>query len=114
METIKIGEVRNRFSELITRVIAGERVMIQRREKPVAVLISTGELERLERASRAAHRMALAMGQDPELLEKIETKAAHPAMAAFGLWKDEPDLATLAQEIQEERQKTSSRPDISL
>jgi hypothetical protein len=28
------------------------------------------------------------MGQDPELVGKIEAKKLHPAMAAFGLWKE--------------------------
>jgi len=48
-------------------------------------------------------RLALAMGQDPELVRKIKAKKLHPAMAAFGLWKNEPNLAALAKRIQEDR-----------
>lgn len=51
-------------------------------------------------------RLALTMGQDPELVGKIEAKKLHPAMAAFGLWKDQPDLAALAKRIQGDREKT--------
>jgi len=61
MQTISVGEAKSRFSELISRTAAGERFLIQRRQRPVAVLISAPELERLERASRAARRLALAL-----------------------------------------------------
>jgi prevent-host-death family protein len=103
MESISIGEARSRFSELVSRIASGERFVIRRRERPVAALISVAELERLERRSRAAERLALALGQNAELLEQIEAGEAHPAMAAFGLWRDETDLAGLADEIYENR-----------
>ncbi|MEI8306498.1 MAG: type II toxin-antitoxin system Phd/YefM family antitoxin [Chloroflexales bacterium] len=38
METINIAEAKSRLSELLSRVLAGERFPIQRRERPVAVL----------------------------------------------------------------------------
>jgi prevent-host-death family protein len=49
METIKVAEAKSRFSELISRVVAGERFIIQRRERPIAALIGMAELERIER-----------------------------------------------------------------
>jgi prevent-host-death family protein len=114
METINVAEAKSRFSELISRAAAGERFIIQRRERPVAALIGAADLERLERTSHAARRLALALGQEESILEKVELCELHPAMAAFGLWRDEPDLAALAEEIAEERLKTPTRPNLDL
>jgi prevent-host-death family protein len=114
METINVAEAKSRFSELISRAASGERFLIQRREHPVAALIGAAELERLERTSRLARRLALALGQDGAILEKVERRELHPAMAAFGLWRDEPDLAALADEIADERLKPPSRPNLDL
>ena len=114
METINVAEAKSRFSELISRAATGERFIIQRRERPVAALIGTIELERLERTSRAARRLALALGQSEVILEKVERRELHPAMAAYGLWRDEADLADLADEIAVERLKPSTRPKIDL
>ena len=109
MEKISAADAKSRFSELISRAASGERFIIQRRERPVAVLISPNELERLERSSQAARRLAQALGQDAELLAKIERREVHPAMAAFGLWRDESDLDHLAEEIYAEREQASGR-----
>ena len=114
METINVAEAKSRFSELISRAASGERFIIQRRERPVAALIGTTELERLERTSRAARRLALALGQDNAIMEKVERHELHPAMAAFGLWRDESDLVDLADEIAAERLKPPTRPNIEL
>lgn len=114
METINVAEAKGRFSELISRAASGERFMIQRRERPVAALIGVAELERLERTSHTARRLALALGQTADILERVERRETHPAMAAFGLWRDEDDLATLAKEIAEERQRPTSRPELDL
>ena len=114
VETINVAEAKSRFSELISRAASGERFIIQRRERPVAALIGTTELERLERTSRAARSLALALGQGEAILDKIERRELHPAMAAFGLWREETDLAALADEIASERIKPSTRPKIDL
>jgi prevent-host-death family protein len=114
METINVAEAKSRFSELISRAAAGESFIIQRRERPVAALIGAAELERLERTSRAARKLALALGQEETLLERIERREIHPVMAAFGLWQDEPDLAALAEEIAAERLHPPLRPAIDL
>ena len=84
--------------------------MIQRRERPVAVLIGADERERLERTSRVARRLAAVLGQDEALLAAIERGEAHPAMAAFGLWRDDPDLADLTERIATSRADQSPRP----
>jgi prevent-host-death family protein len=114
VERINIGEAKGRFSELVSRAAGGERFLIQRRERPVAVLISVTELERLERTSQAARRLALALGQSAELLGQIEAGEVHPAMASFGLWRDEDELADLAGEIYANRQSQPSRAEVTL
>jgi prevent-host-death family protein len=114
MESIRMAEAKARFSDLISRVAGGERISIRRREREVAVMINPAELERLERASRSARRLALALGQDSALLEKIERREAHPAMAAFGLWRDEVDLADLSEEITAERSQSPRRTGVEL
>jgi prevent-host-death family protein len=114
METVNVAEAKSRFSELISRAASGERFIIQRRERPVAALIGTAELERLQRTSRAARQLALALGQNAAILEKVERRELHPAMAAFGLWQEESDLAALADEIAEERLSVPTRPKLDL
>jgi antitoxin (DNA-binding transcriptional repressor) of toxin-antitoxin stability system len=115
MEIINIADAKSRFSELISRTLAGERFVIRRREHIVAVLVNPTELERMERALHAARRLALALGQDEVLLTRIDRHDdVHPAMAAFGLWRNEPDLESLAEEITIERQQPSIRPGIDL
>jgi prevent-host-death family protein len=114
MEHINVAEAKSRFSELISRAAAGERFIIQRRERPVAALIGTVELDRLERTSHAARRLALALGQSEAILEKVERRELHPAMSAFGLWREETDLADLTYEIAAERRKPNTRPDLDL
>jgi prevent-host-death family protein len=114
METINVADAKGRFSELISRAANGERFIIKRRERPVAALIGAAELEHLERASRAARRLAMALGQEEAILDKIERDELHPAMAAFGLWRDEADLAALSEEIAAERDRPTTRPALEL
>ena len=114
MEELSAGEARRRFSELISRASGGERFLIRRRGRPVAVLIGAAEMERLERMSEAAYQLAHVLGQDPDLLREIEAGQAHPIMAAFGLWRDQADLATLTEEIYANRQLQGSREAIDL
>ncbi len=114
METVNVVDAKSRFSELISRAAAGERFVIQRRERTVAVIISPDELERLERTSKAARRLALALGQDAALIDQIERRQAHPAMAGFGLWKDDASLDNLVEEIYQARQTAPTRPGVDL
>lgn len=109
MDTINIAEAKSRFSELVSRAASGERFLIRRRERPLAVLIGATELENLERGSRVAHRLALALGQSAELMKEIEAGEAHAAMAAFGLWGDEADLDALADEVYANRRRQTYR-----
>ena len=79
METMSMSEAKSRFSELISRVVAGERFLIRRRNRPVAVLIGSTELERRQRLSETAHRLAVVLGQDAKLLQQVEAEEVHPA-----------------------------------
>lgn len=110
MTSLSIAEVKSRFSEVVSRVAGGERVLIKRRTKPVAILIGADELERLERSANLGRQMALALGQNPSILEQIDKGLLHPAMVAYGLWKDEDDLAHLEAEVYENRSRQNSRP----
>jgi len=111
MEPINISEVKRRFSELVSRASAGERFLIGRRGRPLAVLLSADELERIERTGRAGRLLAGALGQSGELLDAIVDGREHPAMAAFGLWRDMPELDDLGEEIRANRDGQPSRPD---
>jgi prevent-host-death family protein len=109
METINISEAKSKFSEYLSRAASGERFIIMRRARPLAALISAGDLERLERSAEITRRLAQTLGQSPKLLAKIEAGKVHPAMAAFGLWQDEEDLEDLETQIMKNRQRGSSR-----
>lgn len=109
MQTVNVIEAKSRFSELLSRTAGGERFIIRRREKPVAVLVGLDELGRLEQAAQMARNLALSLGQSEEILKQIEAGTAHPAMAAFGLWQDETDLDGLVEEISRSRQDDEPR-----
>jgi antitoxin (DNA-binding transcriptional repressor) of toxin-antitoxin stability system len=96
---MSVGEAKSRFSESISRVTAGERFLIRRQSRPVAVLIGSGELDRLERLSLTAHRLAQVLGQDAALLKQIEAEQAHPAMAACQFGRTEAELARMGQRL---------------
>jgi predicted transcriptional regulator len=77
----------------------------------LAAVVGIGELERLESAVRTIRHLARTFGQSPSLLEQIEKGKVHPAMSAFGLWKDEVDVADLDKEVLENR-RAGSQPNI--
>ena len=54
MERVNIAEARKQFSELVARVAyTGERVIIERRGKPMVAMISIEDLKRLEELAEA-------------------------------------------------------------
>ena len=114
MEKLNMSEAKSHFSEFISRAASGERFVIFRRERPLAAIIGAGELARLERSAEIARRLAQTLGQSPILLENITAGEVHPAMAAYGLWKDEDDLADLPERLTKDRQRPSSRPKVEL
>ncbi len=64
METLPLAEVKAKLSELVDRVERQQdRIVVTRRGKPAAVLISPDDLESLEET--------LAILSDPELMAQI-------------------------------------------
>jgi hypothetical protein len=62
----------------------------------MAVLVGLSEFKRLERMAQAAFHTARVLGQDEVMLQRIQRGELHPAMAAFGLWRDADDLEKFA------------------
>jgi prevent-host-death family protein len=55
MATMTVAEAKNRFSDVLRRAeYGGERVIVERHGKPVAAIVSTDDLRRLEAAEDAA------------------------------------------------------------
>jgi prevent-host-death family protein len=82
------------LSELLSRVAwGGERIVIERRGKPVAAIVSTADLQQLEKSSA------------PE---------AQPrgALALVGLWSDIPqgEIDEMVKAIYEDRERSTQRP----
>ena len=57
---ISVAEAKATFSECIRKVEAGNTVLITRHGKPVAALVSPGDLEHLERLRKAGPESGLA------------------------------------------------------
>jgi prevent-host-death family protein len=54
MATMTVAEAKNRFSDVLRRAeYGGERVIVERHGKPVAAIVSTEDLRRLEAADDA-------------------------------------------------------------
>jgi prevent-host-death family protein len=59
MATLTVAEAKNRFSDVLRRAeYGGERVIVARHGKPVAAIVSTDDLRRLEAAEEAAEDAA--------------------------------------------------------
>lgn len=109
MKTLSIAEAKSRFSELVSRAGSGERLVIERRKRPVAVVVAPEDLARLERAAELGFDLARALGQSEEILRQIERGELHPAMAAFGLWRDDDELDQIMDEVIAARHRPSRR-----
>lgn len=114
MENINMSEAKSHFSEFLSRAANGERFVILRRERPLAAIVGAGDLSRLERSAEITRRLAQSLGQSKKLLTSIEKGDAHPAMAAYGLWGDDVDLADLEAFVKKDRLHSSSRPKVDL
>ena len=55
MANMTVAEAKNRFSDVLRRAeYGGERVIVERHGKPVAAIVSTDDLRRLEASDEAA------------------------------------------------------------
>ena len=113
MRTFSTTEAKIRFAELVKRAAKGERIVIHRHERPVAALISAAELGRIERSSKKVREVARNLGQDEGLLKRIKLGKAHPAMAAFGMWRNETEFENLTEQIYANRKRQFSRAKVS-
>ncbi len=93
-KSFSTADIKARLSEMIGKVVYGhERLIVLRRGKPVAALVSLQDLRRLEELEAAA-------AKQPNV---------HPIMRAFGGWADRDDLDALTSEIYEHRAATHGR-----
>jgi prevent-host-death family protein len=89
---ISATEAKRNFSELIGRAAYGhERIIIERKGKPMAAVIGMEDLRRLE------------------ALESRAESETHPIMRAFGGWADREDLDELLDEIYTARERALGR-----
>jgi prevent-host-death family protein len=90
------ADVKARLSEMISKVAYGpERLIVLRRGKPVAALVSLQDLRRLEALDARASNQTVA--------------DVHPIMRAFGGWADRSDLDELLTEIYADRDAALGR-----
>lgn len=70
-----LQDAKNRFSALVEAALAGEPQWVTRRGKPVTVVLSAEEYERLQRCERATApafaELLLDMPQDDDEFERI-------------------------------------------
>jgi prevent-host-death family protein len=93
--SLNTAEIKARLSELINWVTSKrERLIVLRRGKPVAALISIQDLRRLEALDTVANP---------------QNKNSHPIMRAFGGWADRTDLDELVTEIYTSRAAVTGR-----
>lgn len=111
---VSVADAKRRLSELISRASAGERFVIRRRDKPVAALVGTDDLARLEGRRQAAIRLGRAFGQREAILRKIAAGEMHPSMAAHGLWADQPEWDDVVKDIYKNRRRKRKRPAVAL
>lgn len=94
MKRVSAAQAKAQFSALVAEVaFGGQHVVIERRGKPLAALVSVSDLEQLEqgRAASAQPRGALAL---------------------VGAWREVPDeeLDALVAEIYGDRERDRGRP----
>jgi len=91
---VSAAEAKAKLSTLVAEVaFGGHHIVIERRGKPLAAMVSIGELEYLEQG---------------------RATSAHPrgALSLVGAWKDVPeeDLDKLVADIYNTREKDTGRP----
>jgi prevent-host-death family protein len=94
--SVDTSQVKAQLSEFIGRVAFGrERLLVLRRGKPVAALVTVENLPRLE---------ALDQVQTP-----TEKPAQHPIMQVFGRWAERDNWDDLLEEIYADRLASTGR-----
>lgn len=90
-ERIPATEVKSRLAELLSRAGYGkERFLIERKGKPVAALVSTADLARLEHAEPTDGRKGL--------------------LAGIGAWAEYEAINRFIADVYEARERAADRP----
>src|SRR4051794_33931604 len=93
-KSFSTADIKARLSEMIGKVVYGhERLIVLRRGKPVAALVSLQDLQRLEALDAAG-------AAKPDV---------HPIMRAFAGWAERSNIDTLTDEIYQQRAATLGR-----
>jgi len=96
MRTITALELRGKLGELLDAASAGERILIERDHRPMAVLVSIEDAERLDDdAEERARRAVAALDRLDALRGRMARE--HPEIL------DEPDGATLIRQERDAR-----------
>jgi prevent-host-death family protein len=96
MRTISAMDLRRKTGEWLDRASAGERIVIERDHRPMAVLVPYEEAQRLEAtADERRQQVTAAFDRLEALGERLRRE--HPE------WADLPDLATVIRQDREER-----------
>ncbi len=111
---ISVGDAKSRFSEMISRVASGERFVIRRRNKPVAALISTADLEKLDDRQKIAADVARHLGKKASIVRALETGQLHPLVAFYGAWADQPEWDNIVTDIYKNRISKRKRASVDL
>ena len=93
-KSFSTADIKARLSEMIGKVVYGhERLVVLRRGKPVAALVSLQDLQRLEALDATGT-------VKPDV---------HPIMRAFAGWTEDDHFDTLTDEIYHDRAATHGR-----
>lgn len=96
MKTVTVAEFKRRFSDFVADVrYRGERIIVARRDTPVAALVGLADLERLS-------------------AEPTDQPKRRGLLAAIGAWGDYPDLDQFIKDINAARDAATDRPVPSL
>jgi prevent-host-death family protein len=99
VDEVNVVEARKRFSELVGRVaFGGARVVVERRGKPMAALISIDDLRKLEEYERQAES-----GRRRGLAALARVRVLRQAILAERGGAYLPDSAGLIGELRQER-----------
>jgi prevent-host-death family protein len=94
--SVDTSQMKAQLSEFIGRVAFGrERLLVLRRGKPVAALVSVEDLRQLEVADRTQ--------------VATEKSAEHPIMKVYGRWAGEDDWDAILEEIYADRLASTGR-----
>jgi len=94
--SLDTANVKAHLSEIVGRVAYGrERLLVLRRGKPIAAIVSVEDLHTLEAMEAAG--------------ERSETGVVHPIMRAFGGWAHRTDVDELLAEIYIDRKAAAGR-----